>query len=158
MTNPKLTQEDLDSMSDDVLATFAVEWKDEARRFNDGAGLAQFELERRMEENGATKLETESWTGVLASKGYTHTVEDDEAFWAALEAAGVDQRAIDDEVYVQPPMIMPVRRWDMRALNELHKRGGKIAEAIDQYRRSTPNRKALVLKAKGLPPEVKAAP
>ena len=150
---PKLTAEDLDSMSENVLATFAVEWKREGRAFLDGADLAQFELEKRMEQSGATQLDTESWTGKLASKGYTHSIGDDGDFCKALLAAGVSQQLLDKEAYAKPPPVPRTRRWDMRTLNELHKLGGKIAEAIDQYRRSTPNRKRLELKAKIETPE-----
>ena len=149
MASPKLTTEALDELNDDALATIAVEWKAEAKRFNDGAGLALFELERRMEESGATQLDTESWMGKLESKGYTHAIEDDEAFRAALVAADVDEYRLNEEVYAfPPPPSEPKRHWNMRALNELHKLGGAVAEAIDAHRRSTPNRKTLALKVK----------
>lgn len=144
MTNQKLTTEDLDSMSDDALATIAVEWKGEGRAFLDGADLAQFELEKRMEQSGATQLDTASWTGKLLSGGYTHVVDDSNGLVIALRDADVDEEAID-VAWDRPPQ---PRRWDHRELNELHKFGGKVAEAIDQYRRSTPNRKRLELKAK----------
>ncbi len=146
MTNPKLTQEALDGMGDDALATIAVEWKTEAKHFNEAAGMALFELERRLEESGATKLDTEHWEGTLASKGYTHTIEDGTALYEALREAGVDSEKMDAEVWPQPPQ--PPRRWDQSELNELAKLGGQVAAAIDTHRRRTPNRKALALKAK----------
>jgi hypothetical protein len=143
MTVAKLTTEALDELSDDALALIAVEWADEGARFLHGATLAKFELEKRMEQRGATRLNTENWTGVLKSAGYTHTIEHDAEMAMALRDVIGDSV---DELWCRPPQ--PARAWDHRALNDLHKLGGPAAEIIDQYRRSTPKRKQLELKAK----------
>jgi hypothetical protein len=146
MTVVKLTTEALDELSDDALALIAVEWADEGRQFLHGATLARYELEKRMEQQGATQLDTENWTGVLKSAGYDHMIEDNDGLRDALVNAGVDAGKINTEVYVIPPV--PQARWNHRALNELHKLGGAVAAAIDQYRRATPKRRVLELKAK----------
>ena len=144
MTGPKLTGEMIDEMGDDALATIAHEWREEGKYFLKGAEQALFELERRLESRGATVLETDNWSGLAKSGGYTNAIEHDEDFYEELVAAGVE-----DGRLLELWAIRPITRvWDHRQLNELHKQGGKVAEIIDKYRRRTPRPRTLELRAK----------
>ena len=137
--------EDLDAMDDDALGLIALTLPDSAKKLLALTGKAEMLIRQRMEERGATKLDTEHVSGTLASSGYTHTIDDPQALADALwDAPGVDHLALDD-MYRAPE---PVKRWDQRGLNELLKRGGAIREAIERYRTSTPNPPKLELKAK----------
>lgn len=139
------TLEDLDEMEDDALAALAVSMPEEARKLNAVAGKAALLIRQRMVERGATKLDTEHFAGRLATTGYSYEIEDGHALWSALMDAGMNALEIEAARPTQP---MPAPRWDMRALNELAKRGGAIREAIERYRVSTPNEARLEIKEK----------
>jgi len=138
-------QEDmLAEMSDDTLATMADEYAKEAERLGRFSRGAHAELQARMRERGATVLETEHWTGKMKPGAIRHTVDDTDRFRQRL-VAHVSSKDIET-AFVQPPA--PPMRVDHRGLNELHKRGGLIAQIIDEERRSVRGEDVLVLERK----------
>jgi len=136
----------LDEYTDDSLAEIAEDMKAESRRLAQMADGARFELERRLIDRGATVLETDHWHGKLASSGYDHIIEDPVRLREELlRAPGVGFDEVDRAFPLPPP---PQRGLDHRVLNDLHKRGGRIAELIDEFRRSAPKRPRLELTRK----------
>lgn len=130
-------------MGDDALAETAKEMRAESERLGKMAGLAQFELERRMIDRDATKLNTDHWTGVLRPGKIQHTV-DTPRLIARLTGllTDVEWKAVLPK---KPP---PTPVFNHAALNELYKRGGAIKEAIDEARESDRGRPGLELKRK----------
>ena len=148
MTSPTQHEEpgaaSLDDYTDDSLAEIAEAVKAEGRRLTQMADGARFELERRLIERGATVLDTEHWAGKLASSGYEHIVDDPVQLLMELRRHIAADEA--DRAFPMPPP--PQRGIDHRVLNDLHKRGGRIAAVIDEYRRSAPKRPRLELTRK----------
>src|SRR3990167_1834124 len=62
-------------MSDDALAETAIEMKAEGYRLMRMADLALHELGNRMEDRGASKLDTEHWNGTLRPGPLSHHVD-----------------------------------------------------------------------------------
>jgi hypothetical protein len=131
----RLNEEQLTAFTDDALAEIAEGMLAEARTLQHNAGVARFELARRLKERGATHVETEHWSGRLVPGGFVHTVADPEALCEALREAGVVGRDVIGAVYYSapPPPMLVVNH---RALNELVKLGGAISEAINAHRQS----------------------
>ena len=129
-------------LGDDALAETAIQMEEEGKRLLDMAGLALHELEDRMREKDATRLETEHWAGVLKPGVWIHTITDD----LMLKLESLITPAEWAQAYVQPKT--PPQRWDLRALNELVKRGGEIRATIEAARTSTRDRSKLELKRK----------
>jgi hypothetical protein len=130
---------------DDTLAEMADAWQKEASHLSRMAHGAHDELEHRVIDRGATKLDTEHWDGNLKPGAINHTVDDvgrlhDRLVGAIGSTDGV--RA----VFVQPPA--PPMRVDHRVLNELHKLGGQVAAIIDEERRSVRGDPTLELRRK----------
>ena len=119
----------LSEYSDNALAEIAEQMLAEGRRLTQMANGARFELESRLIERSATVLDTEDWTGKLASSGYEHTIGDPARLREELlRTPGVGFEEVDRAFPLPPP---PVRGLDHRVLNELHKRGGDVARLID---------------------------
>ena len=133
-----------DGYTDDALAEIAESMKAEGRRLLQMADGARFELEQRLIDRGATVLESEHWTGKLASVGYEHTIDDPAGLRENL-LRHLAPKAVDRAFPLPPP---PERGIDHRELNELRKHGGVIAGLIDEYRRSAPKRPQLKLTRK----------
>src|SRR3972149_942445 len=112
-------------MADDALAETAVEMKAESYRLRRMADLALHELENRMGDRSATKLDTEHWLGTLRPGPLIHDVDPEKMEKLPQHLTPEEW----DEVYVPPPA--PDRRWSHSVLNELVKRGGLIRVAIE---------------------------
>jgi len=146
MSDEETTPEDasLDDYSDDSLAEIAETMRNEGRRLTQMADGARFELERRLIDRAATLLETDHWTGKLASVGDEHTIDDADGLRENL-LRHLAPKAVDRAFPLPPP---PQRGIDHRELNELRKLGGVVAGLIDEYRRSAPKRPRLELRRK----------
>src|SRR3990172_7522349 len=112
----RLNEEMLAGMGDDALAEIAEGMLEEARTLQHNAGIARFELARRLKERGATHVETEHWAGRLVPGGFAHTVADTEALDEALIAAGLSIGATREAIYYPVPT-PPVLRAVHRELN-----------------------------------------
>ena len=133
-----------DEFDDDTLAELWHEWTREAERLGKLARGAFLELQVRMRERNATKLDTPHWRGTMKPGAIHHTVDDAVRFRQRLAAfVGEDDLAA---AFVQPPA--PPMREDNRGLNELAKRGGLIAKIIDEERHSVRGEDILVLTRK----------
>ena len=143
----RMPTDSCDGYTDDALAEIAESMKAEGRRLLQMADGARFELEQRLIDRGATVLESEHWTGKLASVGYEHTIDDPAGLRENL-LRHLTPKAVD-RAFPLPPL--PERGIDHRELNELRKHGGVIAGLIDEYRRSAPKRPRLELKRKEEP-------
>ena len=129
-------------MGDDALAETAKDMRVEGKRLLDMAGLADFTLVERMQARGATKLDTEHWTGVLTPGLPTHTI--DTALMMRLDGLVSDEDW--ERVRVHPPA--PAPHWDKRVLNELAKLGGEVKAVIDGATISERGRSKLKLERK----------
>jgi len=125
-----------DDMDEDALAEIADSMAKEAQRLSQVSGKARFMLAQRLSERGATVLDTEHWTGKVEAGAWQIVNES-----ALYSCPGISERC-----FIIPDPKPPVGRWDNRALNEMHKLGGVIAEAIDASRERGEG--ALVLKRK----------
>ena len=112
-------------MGDDALAETAKEMRAEGKRLLDMAGLAEFSLVNRMKARGATKLDTEHWTGALTPGLPTHTIDDGLMMRLSVLVSVQDW----ERVRVHPPA--PEPHWDKRVLNELAKLGGEVKAVIE---------------------------
>lgn len=139
--------EDLELMEDDALCALALEMPQEAKKLRAIGEKATLTLRMRMVAREATKLSTEHYEGALRTKGYDHYIDDPERLVAALEEAGLTREQIS-QAYIVPEPVVPSPYFDHRQLNDLHKLGGRVAEAIDRYRKSTPKTPDLELKVK----------
>src|SRR3990167_117934 len=119
MTN-RLNEEALVAFSDDALAEIAEGMLEEANTLRHNAGVARYELARRLKDREGTHLETEHWTGRLVPSGFAHTVTDPEALREALAAAGVTGEWLDEAVGYPKPMPKSLL-VNHRTLNELAK-------------------------------------
>jgi hypothetical protein len=133
-----------DEFDDDTLAELWHEWTKEAERLGKLARGAFLELQARMTERKASKLDTAHWRGTMKPGAIHHTVDDVERFHERLMAV-VTGRDLAT-AFVQPPA--PPMRVDHRGINELQKRGGIIAKIIDDERRSVRGEDVLVLMRK----------
>jgi hypothetical protein len=129
-------------MGDDALAETAKEMRAEGKRLLDMAGHAEFTLVNRMVARGATKLDTEHWTGALTPGLPSHTI-DDEKMMGLRDLVSEEDWS---RARVQPPA--PAPHWDKRALNELAKRGGGTAAVIEDATISERGRPKLKLERK----------
>ena len=129
-------------MGDDALAETIVDISIEGKRLLRMAALAEHELIRRMEERGATVLDTDHWAGRLSPGLPNHDI-DGEKLMALQPLISADDWS---KVRIQPPA--PPARWDKRVLNELAKRGGEIKVAIDAAITTERGRPQLELKRK----------
>ena len=129
-------------MADDALAETAVEMKAESYRLMRMAELALHELGNRMEDRGASKLDTEHWNGTLRPGPLIHHVDPGKMEKLRQHLTPEEW----DDVYVLPPA--PERRWSHSVLNELVKRGGLIRVAIEAARTSIRDRSKLELERK----------
>jgi hypothetical protein len=129
---------------DDTLAELWHEWTKEAERLGKLARGAFLELQARMSDRKASKLDTPHWSGTMKPGSIHHTVDDPVRFRERLAAfVGEDDLAA---AFVQPPA--PRMYADHRRINELDKRGGVIAKIIDEERRSIRGEDVLVLMRK----------
>lgn len=129
-------------MNDDALAETSMGIREEGQRLLRMADLADFELVNRMENRGATKLDTEHWTGLLSAGRLSHQINDEKLMRLRPLLSDDDWAT----VRVQPPE--PPQRWDKRAMNELAKRGGNIAVVIEEATTSERGRPELTLERK----------
>lgn len=136
-------------MSDDALAEMWHGFILEAERLGALARGAHQELERRMLDRGASTLETQHWRGKMKAGAKRHFFIDDNPLPLRRRLAAL---LTEDEIrpaFVQPPTPpVPPIRVDHRALNELRKRGGEVAAAIDEERRTVQDDPRLVLERK----------
>ena len=129
-------------MGDDALAETAQDIRAEGKRLLHMADLAEFELVNRMQARGATKLDTEHWTGALTPGLPVHTIKDEEMSQLRELVSEEDwKRAL-----VHPPA--PAPHWDKRVLNELAKLGGEVKAVIDGATISERGRPKLKLERK----------
>ncbi len=135
-------QDVIDDMNDDALAETAKEMRAEGKRLLDMAGLADFTLVERMQARGATKLDTEHWTGALTPGLPTHAINDGKMSMLAALVSAQDW----ERVRVFPPA--PPPHWDKRALNELAKLGGEVKAVIEGATISERGRPKLKLERK----------
>lgn len=129
-------------MGDDALAETAKQMRAEGKRLLDMAGLADFTLVERMQARGATKLDTEHWTGALTPGGWEHVIDDGKMMSLRDLVSAEDW----GRVRVQPPA--PAPHWDKRVLNELAKLGGEVKASIDGATISERGRPKLKLERK----------
>ncbi len=129
-------------MGDDALAETAKEMRAEGKRLLDMAGLADFTLVERMQARGATKLDTEHWTGALTPGLPVHTIKDEEMVQLRELVSDEDW----ERVRVHPPA--PAPHWDKRVLNELAKLGGEVKAVIEGAAISERGRPKLKLERK----------
>jgi hypothetical protein len=134
----------LGEFDDDALAEMSDSFAKEAERLGRLARGAHAELRARMLEREATILDTAHWMGKMKPGAITHVVDDTLRFRERL-AAWISGRDLAT-AFVQPPP--PPLRADHRGLNELRKRGGPIAEIIDEERKSIRGESQLVLERK----------
>lgn len=127
---------------DDALAAIAEEMAAEGQHLLRMAGMARQELIHRLQERGATHLETDNWSGVLVPTGYNHEINTG----ALLPLEALVPPEVWERAYVQPPL--PPRRWNQRVLNELVKLGGDVRAIIEDARASVPGEPKLDLKRK----------
>ncbi len=132
-------------LDDNAVATIIDTWKKEGRRLTRAAGEAEFLLEKRMRDRGATVLDTEDWDGKLESKGFDYTVDDPGLLRTQLQDHVTDKQlaGVVERVTPEPTWVV-----NHRGLNELAKRGGDIARIIDEGRRKTPKPAKLSLDRK----------
>ena len=95
----RLNEEMLAGMGDDALAEIAEGMLEEARTLQHNAGLARFELARRLKDKGATHMESEHWSGRMVPGGFVHVVDDPEALGTALIKAGIVGERLEAAVY-----------------------------------------------------------
>jgi len=133
-----------DEFDDDTLAELWHEWTREAERLGKLARGAFLELQTRMRDGNASKLDTAHWRGTMKPGSIHHTVDDPERLHERLFSlvGGDALRA----AFVEPPP--PPMHVDHRVLNELAKRGGVIAKIIDEERRSVRGEDVLILTRK----------
>lgn len=136
------TEPSMEDFNDDALATIAEDMAIEGKRLLRMAGQARQELTQRMGQRGATHLETDNWSGVLAPTGWRHEV----STAAMLPLMDLIPREVWDRTYVQAPT--PEPRWDHRVLNDLIKLGGDVRAIIETARISTRGEPELKLKRK----------
>lgn len=131
----------LEEYTDDTLAGMILGFGEEGAKLLRLASAARFELENRLQERKATKLDTERYTGSLRPGAIQHTVDDVLRFQSRIRGrvSGDDL----DRAFPLPPI--PGPRADHRVINELAKRGGEVAEIIDEERTSTRGRPTLDL-------------
>ncbi len=129
-------------MGDDALAETAKDMRVEGKRLLDMAYHAEFTLVDRMKARGATKLDTEHWTGALTPGLPVHIIKDEDM--AHLR----DLVSTEDwgRVRVQPPA--PAPHWDKRVINELAKLGGEVKAVIEGATISERGRPKLKLERK----------
>ncbi len=144
MTTPDRpsVQDVIADMNDDALAETAKEMRAEGKRLLDMAGLAEFTLVNRMVARGATKLDTEHWTGALTPSLPSHVLIDEKMMQLRDLVSTEDWK----RARVQPPA--PAPHWDKRVLNELAKLGGGIAAVIEDATISERGRAKLKLERK----------
>ncbi len=144
MTTPDRpsVQDVIADMNDDALAETAKEMRAEGKRLLDMAGLADFTLVERMQARGATKLDTEHWTGALTPSIPVHTIKDEEMAQLRELVSEEDWK----RVRVYPPA--PAPHWDKRVLNELAKLGGEVKAVIEGATVSERGRPKLQLERK----------
>ena len=129
-------------MGDDALAETALEIRAEGKRLLDLADHAEFELVNRMKARGATKLDTEHWTGALTPGLPAYVLNDEKMMKLRNLVPEEDWR----RVRVQPPA--PAPNWDKRVLNALAKRGGEVKTLIENATISERGRPKLKLNRK----------
>ncbi len=129
-------------MGDDALAETAKEMRAEGKRLLDMAGLADFTLVERMQARGATKLDTEHWTGALTPGIPVNTIKDEEMEQLYELVPAEDW----ERARVYPPA--PAPHWDKRVLNELAKLGGEVKAVIEGATVSERGRPKLKLERK----------
>ncbi len=129
-------------MGDDALAETAKEMRAEGKRLLDMAGLADFTLVERMQARGATKLDTEHWTGALTPGLPVHIINDE----AMVQLRELVSRTDWERARIQPPE--PAPHWDKRVLNELGKLGGEVKAVIEGATISERGRPKLKLERK----------
>jgi len=137
-------EETLTEFSDDALAEMAHSFAEEAKRLSHLAHGAHAELQTRMRERGGAVLETEHWSGKMKPGRIEHHVYNTDRFRQRL----VPHVGTKDilAAFIEPPL--PPLRIDHRALNDLHKRGGLVAQIIDEERQSVRGEDMLVLERK----------
>lgn len=142
MTDRPSIEDVIKDMGDDALAETAKEMRAEGKRLLDMADHAEFTLVNRMQARGATKLDTEHWTGALTPGLPVHTIDDEKMGRLYVHVSVKDWR----RVRVHPPAPSP--HWDKRVLNELAKLGGGIAAVIEDATISERGRPKLKLERK----------
>ena len=131
----KLNEELLADIADDALAEIAEGMLVESNTLRHNAGLARYELARRLRERDATHVDTEHWLGRLVPSGFIHIVADPQALRDGLAAAGVSDERLGDAIgYPKPPP--PTLLVNHRELNELMKLGGRVKAVIEAHRQS----------------------
>ena len=137
-------EETLAEISDDALAEIVHEYAEQAKRLSRLAHGAHAELQARMRERGGTVLETEHWSGKMKPGRIEHHVYNTDRFRQRL----VPHVGTKDilAAFIEPPA--PALRCDHRFLNDLRKRGGLVAQIIDEERQSVRGEDMLVLERK----------
>jgi hypothetical protein len=136
----------LEEYDDDTLAMMAEEFAREAERLGWLARGARLELQARVVERGATKLDTPHWEGTLKPGIIRHTVDDVRRLLSRLDNCELlSEQDIQDAFTEDPP---PPLRANHAVLNDLHKRGGEIARIIEEERKSVRGDPTLILTRK----------
>ena len=126
-------------LNDDALAEIAEEMLAEGKKLLRMAGQAAHELVKRMEQRGATVLDTDNWAGKLTPGSQRH--EYDAQKMQHLQSL-ISEREWDSI------RIFPAPRWDKRALNDLAKLGGDVRVVIEGATMTTRGEPQLELKRK----------
>lgn len=121
-------------MSVDALAEIACEVKEEAYRQLRMAELADREIRRRMVTDDATLLETDHWSGRLRPGAPYHIVQVPARLRKRL-LMFLPAGDVDLAVSRQAPS-PPGLKVNHQKLADLYRRGGSIAEIIDDERKS----------------------
>jgi len=137
-------EETLTEISDDALAEMAHSFAEEAKRLSRLAHGAHAELQARMKDRKATVLDTVNWSGKMKPGAIRHNVDNPNRLRQRL----VPHVGTKDilAAFIEPPA--PALRCDHRFLNDLHKRGGLVAQIIDEERQSVRGEDMLVLERK----------
>lgn len=122
-----VNDEALAEYTDTALAEIAIGMKEQGRKLLDMAARAQYELQRRMEERGATKWEEGDYAGSLKPGAW----EADEAMLDSMLRPLLTGGELYTCLTVYPP---PPPRWNQAALNALEKRGEPYKSIIDRAR------------------------
>ena len=130
--------------NDDALAEMAVGFADEADGLFRKARAAKAELHRRLVDRDAKVLDTPNWKGKMQPGKITHVIENPDRLRQRLVPHVDTQDLIP--AFVEPKA--PPLRCDHRFLNDHHKRGGLIAQIIDEERASIRADDVLVLERK----------
>jgi len=117
-----MNTEDLSTMTTDTLLEMREVWRTEGKRLLDLASQAEFEILRRLQEDGATRYDSLQWAGPIepGKKTYSFTLPV-LATLQPLLLPGEWEQLVTERTTQEVNKVM---------LNKLERRGGEIARIV----------------------------